>query len=316
MSQSALYSETEAKRANVTLQMLGIASWAPSDVIPLQKKIGAKADGWFGPASIVRWKAQRRVVPAPSPAAQAGGAIIDGAFHEAPVGLSYVNHLQKGGIPAQLDDTEPRKHPVTQLILHRGWAGNYAPGVNFAAKTEETLDARGLSGSHSMDIDGTIYQHFDPAVRRGRHASHHNVQSDSLDIGGPFDLKRKPAPGQTKVTFKAAIGKAGDGRPPLSRPMGVVKCWSLTPAQEEALVLFLPWWCDLRGIPLRACSDMRCFRLSSHLGLKDPVTNVTGILAHAQCGEPGTRVDGLLPLYALQQRDTPIDWYAGSLFFS
>lgn len=324
MSQSALYSEGQAAKANLSLERLGLSSWDKADVKALQAKIKAKpADGWFGPKSVSKWKIwARKHDPKPvepkkrSQVYVPGCAIIDGEIHNPPVGLRYVNHREPNGIPAQMDDTSKRKREVTQLILHRGWSGGYKKGRNFAAKTEATLDRRGLSTSHSMDIDGTIYEHFDVAIRRGRHTSYHNVQSDSLDIGGPFSQKRTPAPGQVKVKFKAAIGRRNDGKPPLKRGYGSVKCWSLTPEQEEALALFLPWWCELRGIPLTACEDLRTFRLSTRLKTRDPVTNVKGILAHTQVSSPGRRVDGLLPLIALRKRDdTGIEWRSGEDFF-
>lgn len=320
--QSAVYSQHQAEKANLSLSCLGLDSWSAEDVKALQKKVGAKpVDGWFGPKSLKAWKAwKRKNEPEPvSPVTSSvstGTAIIDGKHYDAPAGLKYVNHKEPNGIPAQMNDTSKRKHEVTQFVLHRGWSGSYKPGRNFAAKTEATLDARGLSGSHSMDIDGTIYQHFDPAIRRGRHATHHNVQSDSLDIGGPFTLKTKPAPGQTKMVTKMAIGRKNDGKPPLKRTYGTVKHWSLTPEQEEALKLFIPWWCNLRGIPLTACEDWRTFRIGG-VGRKDPVTNVKGILAHTQISGPGRRVDGILPLIVLREADEDlgIEWRSGEEFF-
>lgn len=319
--QSALYSEKHAVGANLSLSSLGLASWKAEDVKALQSKVKAKpVDGWLGPKSIKAWKAWSRkhdskpVEPPFHPDDDFGGtAIIDGQVYPAPAGLKYKNHKEPGGLPAQMNDTSKRKRAVTQLVLHRGWAGGYKAGRNFAAKTEATLDARGLSGSHTMDIDGTIYQHFDPAIRRGRHATYHNVCSDSLDIGGPFVQRRKPAPGQHKTTIQMAIGRKNDGKPPLVRRYAPVRCWSLTPEQEQALILFIPWWCKLRGIPLTACEDWRCFRVGG-LGLKDPVTDVEGILAHTQISGPGRRVDGILPLVVLKNSDAPIIWRAGEDF--
>ncbi len=322
MSQSALYSAREAAKANLTLARLGLSSWDKAEVKTLQIKVKAKpVDGWFGPKSIAKWKKwarkydSRPVRPRPLESPKAGVAIINGEHFTAPPGLKYINHTEPGGIPAQIDDTSKRTRPVTQFVLHRGWAGGYKPGRNFAERTEATLDARGLSGSHSMDIDGTVYEHFDVGLRRGRHATHHNVQSDSLDIGGPFSQRHKPAPGQVKITFKAAIGRKNDGKPPLARRYGTVRCWTLTPAQEEALKLFIPWWCKLRGIPLTACEDWRTMRIGG-VGRKDPVTNVKGILAHAQISGPGSRVDGILPLIVLKDSDVPVVWRAAEDFFN
>src|SRR5690606_13044076 len=109
-----------------------------------------------------------------------------------------------------------RKHTVTQFVLHRG-AESHRKNENYAVATERILDGRGLSTTFTMDIDGTIYQHFDPAFRRGRHATYHNIQSDSMDIGGPFSQKRKKEEGQTPLTLKMAIGRTNDGVPPLQR---------------------------------------------------------------------------------------------------
>ncbi len=325
--QSALYSEREAHKANLTLASLGLPSWDEMPVKELQLKVGAKpVDGWFGQGSIKAWKKWAKKHQ-PNPVCKpdgydpqvlkqdAGCAIVKGVSYKAPAGLVLVNYLEPNGIPAQMDDTSERKHKVTQFVLHRGWAGSYNPKYNFAAKTEDTLDARGLSSTFSQDIDGIIYQHFDPAIRRGRHATHHNVQSDSLDVGGPFTQNRKPAPGQEKITLRMAIGRSGDGLPPLVRKFANVKCLSMPEAQIAALAIFLPWWCKLRGIPLTACEDWRCFRLSGHMGLKDPVTNVKGILAHTQISDPGGRVDGILPLHHLKERGVNLGWRNGADFF-
>jgi len=319
MSQSALYSASQARKANLTLERLGIASWDESEVQALQKKVGAKpTDGWFGPKSITAWKTweRRNGFPhagPPTPGLE-GCVIIDTEPHVPPKGVRVVNHMEEGGIPADDRDTSPRKHAVTQFVLHRGAEG-HRRGENYAQATERILDARGLSTTFSMDIDGIIYQHFDPAIRRGRHATHHNVQSDSLDIGGPFSQKAKPKPGQEPLILKMAIGRKNDHKPPLSRSYAPVKCWSLTPEQATALALFLPWWCGLRGIPLTACEDWRTFRLGG-TGTQDPVTNVKGILAHTQISGPGQRVDGILPLYHLKEMGVPgIQWRSGADFF-
>jgi hypothetical protein len=321
--QSALYSEKEARKANLTLEILGLPSWEKAPVEALQAKVGAKpVDGWFGQKSIAAWKKWAKkhqpepVRPdRPHGDPDTGCVIVGGHTFRPPEGVTVVNYAEACGIPAQLNDTSPRKHPVTQFVLHRGWGGSYKPGINFAAKTEDVLDARGLSTTFSQDIDGTIYQHFDPVIRRGRHATHHNVQSDSLDIGGPFSIKSKPAPGQEAITLKMAIGRKNDGKPPLARGYAPVKCWTMPEAQIAALALFLPWWCNLRGIPLTACEDWRCFRLGG-AGQADPVTNVEGILAHTQISGPGGRVDGILPLHHLKERGVDLGWRSGEDFFN
>jgi hypothetical protein len=320
--QSEVYSRHQAAKANLSLSDLGLTSWADVEIKNLQQKVGAKpVDGWFGPKSIAAWKAWKRKND-PQPVVHAeptntpftdGTAIINGMAHPVPDGLKFVNYLEPNGIPAEMNDTSPRKHEVTQFVFHRGAEGK-RKGENYAQATERILDARGLSTTFSMDTDGTIYQHFDPAIRRGRHATHHNVQSDSIDIGGPFSQKTKPVAGQKPLTVKMAIGRKNDGKPPLKRSYGTVKCWSLTPEQERALVLFVPWWCKLRGIPLTACEDWRTMRIGG-VGVNDPVTNVKGLLAHTQISGPGQRVDGILPLMVLREADTEIEWRSAENFF-
>ena len=240
------------------------------------------------------------------PSRRADGKFILNGVAIDPPGVTVINFLEPDGVAAEIDDTDPRVEAPTQFVLHRGAETCRAGEPTYAHATERVLDDRGLSSTFSMDIDGTIYQHFDPAVRAGRHATYHNRQSDSLDVGGPFSLSRDGEPGQVATSFKCAIGRSKDSTPPHKRPMRTQKCWSLTPAQAEALRLFIPWWCELRGIPLRACSDLRCQRVYG-LGARDPVTHVTGILAHAQIGYPGARVDGFLPLLALQDA-AGIEW--------
>lgn len=319
-SQSAIYSETQAKKAGLTLTRLGLASWEAPDVMMLQAKVGATpADGWFGPQSIEAWKTwAKKNEPAPvsdnHPPVAAGQVIINGVGHTPPAGVQIVNFLEAKGIPAQKDDTSERKHSTFQFVIHRG-AESHMKGENYAQATERVLDARGLSTTFSMDIDGTIYQHFDPAIRRGRHCTWHNVQSDSIDIGGPFTSTRKPEAGQVARTFSAAIGHADDHVPPMTRKYGTVKCWTLPDAQVAALAKFLTWYCPLRGIPLLACEDMRTFRIGGAED-KDPVTNVKGILAHAQISGPGQRVDGLLELLQVKESGlSGITWRSGADFF-
>jgi hypothetical protein len=323
MSQSALYSEREARKANLTLARLGLPSWDKADVEALQAKVKAKpVDGWFGQKSIKAWKtwARKHASETVADVTVSGGTlagmfILNGKGIAPPPGVKVVNHLEKHGAPAQLNDTSKRMVPPTQLVLHRG-TELHGKTETYAHKTERVLDAKGCSTVFTMNEDGVIYQHFDPGPRRGRHCIHHNKQSDSLDIGGPFSQKRKPLPGQKKITLKMAIGRKGDGKPPLSRRYGTVKCWTMPPEQQEALAEFLPWWCELRGIPLTACEDWRTFRLGGH-GTKDPVTDVEGIVAHAQVAGPGSRVDGILPLHHLKEDPTvPIEWRSAEDFFA
>ncbi|OHD17996.1 MAG: hypothetical protein A2Y38_06390 [Spirochaetes bacterium GWB1_59_5] len=323
--QSEAYSELHATNAGLTLASLGLSSWSVESVEPLQAKIGTDADGWFGPVSVAAWKKwakQNQPTPvAPTkpgffgsmPVFLPGCVILGKESHTPPAGLNVVNFIQPHNLAAQLDDTDKRTSPVTQLVFHLGAEGKMGL-PNYAAATEFILNEKGLSSTFTMDADGTIYQHFDPTLRAGRHAPNHNHQSDSIDIGGPFTPKTKPLDGQVAISFKAAIGQKNDGMPPMQRKYSTVKCWSLTPAQRAALILFVPWYCKLRGIPLTACEDWRTFRVGG-LGLKDPVTNVPGLLAHCQIAGPGERVDGIRELAELKAAGVPIKWRSGQDFF-
>ena len=230
-------------------------------------------------------------LPQPDDLVAGAGVLLDGVRHAAPPGLRVVQ------MPCNLDHTNARSRPVTHLLLHRG-AERRRKSETYAEATLRALAAQQYSTTFTLDVDGTIAQHFDPADRRGRHAIHHNVQSDSIDVAGPFSRKLSPVAGQEPRDLRMAIGRATDHGRPLERRYAPVRCWSLTPAQRAALALFVPWWCGVRGIPLRACSDWRTFRVGG-LGLGDAVTGVTGILAHMQVAGPGSRVDGAIELEAL-----------------
>lgn len=317
-AQSELYSKTQAEAAGLTLEILGIQGWDITSVKILQKHVGEKVvDGWLGPNTIKAFKVWEAKNQPPKSCGcdcgcvcdlgngiQAGDFIINGVGHKPPVRV--VNYLEKGGVPTSITNTDKRTKPVTQFVLHTG-AETKRKTENYAQSTERVLNTRGLSTVMTMDEDGTIYQHFDPAIRAGRHASWHNAQSDSLDLGGPFSRGKTPLEGQKALDIKCAIGRTNDKKPPMSRGYATLKCWSMTPAQEAALVAFIPWYCKVRGIPLRACSDWRTFRLGGH-GTKDPVTNVTGLIAHAQVSDPGKRVDGFRELIALKESSAPIVW--------
>lgn len=323
--QSAAYSEMHATKAGLSLTLLGLSSWDEAPVEALQKKIGLSGedvDGWFGPQSVAAWKAWSKknqptaVVPLPPEdnTLLSGLVILDGRFYSPPLGLKVRNFQQKDGLPAEEHDTDKRQAPVTQFVFHLGAEGRMGL-PNYAAATETILDQKGLSTTFTMDVDGTIYQHFDPSMRQGRHAPNHNHQSDSLDVAGPFSKSTKALSGQMAMTYMMAIGRKNDGLPPRQRQYGQVKCWSMTPKQSEALRLFVPWYCKLRGIPLTACRDWRTFRVGG-LGLKDPVTNVKGLLAHCQIAGPGERVDGIRELDELLRANVPIQWRDGKDFFN
>lgn len=299
------YSEKSAAAAKVTLADLGIPDWSEASIKTVQTKIGVNPDGDFGPDSIAAWKKWRRVEPDPKTLTGPNGCVlIGGVAHEPPAGVKVVNHKQPGGIPAQLDDTDIRKRPVTQFVLHRG-AEKPSGYKTYSAATEAILDSKGFSTTFSMEPDGTIYQHFDPQDRRGRHAQYHNIQSDSIDVCGPLSSKAKGLPGQVMLNLQVAIGNEDDKLKPQDRPLRAYSCWSLTPEQGAALRAFLPWYCALRGIPAKACSDLRTFRTTG-LDARDPICGFRGIVAHAQVSAPGRRTDGFAELEAL--KGAAIEW--------
>ena len=321
MSQLAVYSEYHCTLAGITLELLGISSWNLPQIRDIQSNIGAKEDGWFGPKSIKKWKAWARINEPTTcqtgKSIAAGQLILDNRGFPVPEGVIFVNHLEPGGVPAQLEDTAPRKYDPYQFVIHRG-AQTKRKGENYAQATERVLDGKGCSTTFTMGTDGVIYQHFDPTLRRGRHCSYHNAQSDSIDVAGPFSRpQRKPVDGQEPLTLLMAIGRKNDGKPPLARKNGIVRCWTMTPDQRSAFKVFVPWYCKLRGIPVTACEDWRTFRLSGGLKTKDPVTTgVKGIIAHTNVANPGSRVDGILPLHHLKEDGAEIEWRTAENFFN
>lgn len=290
-------------------------------------------------------RAPRFPTTTPPPSGGRYTAIVGGEEVEAPAGLMLINWLDgDGGIPGLLSKHAPkRKLPPTQLVFHRGSEAQDGADVDEEIDTEEEavevvgtgdeddpmrtkriLDRRSLSSMFTLTPAGVFYQHFD-TDQRGRHATHHNVQSDSIDVQGPLSRKRRGMAGQELLTLPYAIGRKGDaaskarGRTKqeaaiLARRYVKVKQWGLTPQQRKALAIFTPWWCELRGIPLRACDDWRTFRVGG-TGRKDPTTNVTGLLAHTQISGPGQRVDGCVALHALKQAGVAIEWRPGTEFW-
>lgn len=213
--------------------------------------------------------------------------ILNGEEVECPEGIKVVNFTQEPWIKSEHVVT--RKHALTQLIVHRGAETNR----NSAKRTKTVLDNRNLSTLFTMDIDGTIYQHFDPALFRGKHCTHHNVQSDSIDVAGVFTQPSSSAlPEQNIVTLPLAIGRSRVYNDPMQRKTVPFKYHDLTDAQKNALKIFIPWWCDLRGIDKVIRGEHRTFRRGG-LGINDPVTTWRGVLSHCQVADPGHRVDGV-----------------------
>jgi hypothetical protein len=233
-----------------------------------------------------------------------------------PEGITVVNYLQKGGVPANPRNLRDRQYPPYQLVIHRGGQVKSKREDNYAQSTERFLDANGCSSTWTLNPDGVFYQHFDPANLRGIHCASHNRQSDSIDVAGPILIK-KGLEGQERKTIQVAPGKKNDHLPPLKRKMVDLECWSLTPAQRESLKIFVPWYCGLIGVPAVACDEWRTFRLSGYLKEKDPVTDgVKGIIAHAHVANPGSRLDGWLPLQHLKEDGAEIEWRGAEDFFN
>lgn len=265
--------------------------------------------------------ASRRAKTEPSVPAVGAGVVLGGVRVPSPV--QVVTWLERPELQSVY--APGRTRPVTQLVLHRGAeTRSLDPMV-----TKRVLDGRKLSSLFTTTLDGALYQHFDPATKRGRHCAHYNPTSDSIDMQGPLSQRQAPYEGQTLLDFSCAIGRAGDAASKattqeaqraavLARKMIRVRQWSLSPAQAETLRLFVPWWIGVRGIPARACDELRTFRVGG-LGLADPATGASGVLAHGQVAGPGERVDGLVELLALQAgggsgltwRDGPSFWDAG-----
>ena len=325
------YNKRHGGAAGLTPSDFGAATWSDhAHIEAWQRAHGLRDDGAVGPATVAGALAERKRVQGAAtepdaPAVGGGlGVVLGGVRIPSPVPV--VTWLE---CPELLSvHTSQRTRPVTQLVLHRGAETRSLDPM----ATKAILDGRKLSSLFTLTPDGVIHQHFDPAKLRGRHCEHHNVSSDSIDVQGPLGQRTAPYDGQTLFAFSCAIGlaksKEGTHRDAaalaptpaaaraavLARKMVRVRQWSLSPAQAETLRLFVPWWCALRGIPARACDELRTFRVGG-LGLADPATDVTGVLAHAQVAGPGDRIDGLIELRTLQEAGV-LDWRAAEDFWS
>ncbi len=301
---SESYSKYHASMAGLSLKTLGLRSWSEADVAEFQAQISPSldADGWFGPESIAALAARKPEVIV-TPEFTAGHLILNGKSVAPPEGVKVVNYAEKGGLRASTRALSPRTATVTQLLLHRG-SQAVVDGARHTLNVLEAKKPNACSTTFIIALDGVIYQTFDPAKYAGRHCIHHNHQSDAIDLVGPVQMKTstgqelKGVRGQEIWPLPLAIGREGDNLPPYARKVVTTRQWSPTPAQQEALARFVPWWCSIRGIPRVACADPRTFRLGG-LGPKDPITNQRGIFGHIQVAGPGTRVDGAVEIESL-----------------
>lgn len=183
--------------------------------------------------------------------------------------------------------TSPRKRPPTQFVIHRGSESV----VKGCMPTFNILLRRNLSSSWTLDTSGILYQHIDDGINRGRHTTHHNILSSSLDIAGPFTYRADNPKKLPVETTPVAIGLSKKKIAVENRVMVPFRHYSMTPEQTETLKHFLPFYLDLLGIPKVFCSEQRCFRtVNTHT---DPVTEFAGLVSHSQVAMPGTRVDGI-----------------------
>jgi len=236
--------------------------------------------------------ATKKVKPQPA----VDGFILDNHCILPPEGLIVRNFTHEPWIKSEF--VKQRKLPVTQLVIHRGAEST----VNAAKKTKAVLDNRKLSTLFTVDNDGVVYQHYDPSNLRGLHCSFHNVQSDSIDVAGVFTKANKAAlDSQRLQTLDVAIGKSKNYNNPEKRNMVRFQFWSLTPEQEVALNLLIPFWCDLRNIPKTIYTEHRSCRVGN-LGINDPITDVRGVFSHCQLSNPGSRVDGIEVVDLLSKR--------------
>jgi len=218
----------------------------------------------------------------PPPQVTGHGVTINGKFIQAPPGINIVPFNSPDGFPSNLFTT-PRKEMVYQFILHRGPQNKMKKEKWPEANLRILNKGRGLSTTFSMALDGTIYQHFDPALYAPRATANHNSQSDSFDICGPFN------PGKydnalESGTASQKLDKLKIGNAP------AFEVYTMSEAQSKNLAAFLSWYLPLRGIEKRVCTD---FTSRGTPGTnKDPVQSIKGLLAHVQIASPGTRADG------------------------
>lgn len=325
------FSRRHLDAVGLTFCDLGLATNPPAgSLVQFQQWLAAEGcyaaaiDGLIGDKSIAGWlHHRRRTMPVEDRAAK---IVLNGRAIDPPAGVTVLGMYDAAGFRFTTDELDRRDGPTTQLILHRGVQSRTAD----AGATFRALQKRRYSSTFTIALDGTLLQHADPAVHSCRHAIHHNGQSDGIDLAGPlFTVKkgkdRKGAPGQVPVSMMLHIGRKGD--PPSKRRTRVsqvaailkrkgvgVRYYSPTPEQTATLLAFVPWWCQLRGIPARAVSDYRCLRIGGD-GRRDPVTDATGIYAHCQVAGPGSRVDGAIALHMLRDAEG-IEWITADQFFA
>lgn len=264
------YSENQAKLHGLTLQDLDIPDFQPPTIKKLQADLNLpkpQQDGYLGPQTIQTWR---------------HSLIINGKA------VPHPSNLRFQQMPAPKANIRKRQTPLTQIILHRGAQTKAKSEDNYGQSTLRTLNAKSLSTTFTLcPLTGIIYQHFDPAKFHGLHCPNHNVQSASIDFAGPFEQAITPLPNQYPLKLKMSI------RGP-NQPSGVVHCWTMTPEQIAATITFIPFLAETLNIPLQAPKDFVTFGPNS-------LTNYKGILAHTHVASFGTRVDGILPLYHLQE---------------
>lgn len=217
----------------------------------------------------------------PPPQVTGHGVTINGKFIQAPPGVNVIPFNSPDGFP---DSKNAGKRTIMpfQFILHRGSETTKLTGkAKWVRQTLNQLNNDSHATTFTMDLDGTIYQHFDPALYTPSATYGQNAQSDSLDVAGPWSLEHEKylgtLPEEKQTIMDIKIGK-------------MYKKYSLSVGQTRNLASFLNWYLPLRGIEKRVCSDFKS-RGTLH-NPNDPVYGVKGLLGHVQVANPGRRGDG------------------------
>lgn len=164
-------------------EMLGLNGYAfdsaefESTIKRIQSRLGLKADGFCGPATIHAMATENSLCYRPG----FNRSIIVGP-KAIPLDLPTITHNDD----FTLGETSSRVRKVnpTQIVIHYD--------VSFNARaTNDILMKRGYSTHFIIDGDehGTIYQCHDPATRVAFHAGSSNNYSIGIDINNPADVR-------------------------------------------------------------------------------------------------------------------------------
>jgi hypothetical protein len=156
----------------------------------------------------------------PTAATSGRGVVIAGELYPMPATVDHSNQFAIG-----MPGTQPRTTPITKGVIH--WSG----GEGNNGGVYRTLVGRGLAVHYTIDRDGKIWQHADPAEVRATHVGGaFNDQSWGVEVVG--------RPGAIpELTYQATA----QGEPTTAT--------DFTPAQYRSLFALVEAHADALGIP-------------------------------------------------------------------